>query len=368
MKNGVLVVDNHPVMLKFMAGFLERKGYIVKTASDGLSALKILKGWVPHVIFVDLVMPNISGDKLCRIIRTMPEMDRTRVIIMSGIAAETDLDFLALGADGCIAKGPFNVLGEHVCVALTALDQGNDALLKEKVFGAEILSHRETTRELLSTKRHTEIILDISRKESLRSPRRARSFMQTPWRYSLTGIPEEKLLGSNVEAMLHLEGNSQTQKKMQAEKQSNETEGNEPFLILNGREIETQLVPMEDEGSTVMILHDVSVRKRLQDQLQYAQKMEAISTWQAGVAHQFNNALFALTGNIELIQLASKGEGRMEKYLVPMRSSIDRMTDLTGKLLAYAQEGKYKPTRTSLNKTITETLPLIQCAVNPLWR
>lgn len=364
MKKKVLVVDNHPVMLKFMTGFLAREGYIVQTASDGLSALEILKGWVPHVIFVDLVMPNISGDKLCRIIRSMPEMDGTRVIIMSGIAAEDDLDFLALGADGCIAKGPFNLLGEHVCVALTALDQGNDSLLKEKVLGAEILSHREITRELLSTKHHTEVILDNLSEGILEITQEGKIIYANPMAISLTGLPEEKLLGSNIEAMVPLEGDARIQETIQAENESHETQGDEPFVILNGREIETQLVPMGDEGSTVVILHDVSVRKRLQDQLQYAQKMEAISTLAGGVAHQFNNALFALTGNIELIQLAMRGEGRMEKYLAPMRSSIDRMTDLTGKLLAYAQEGKYKPTRTSLNKTITETLPMIQCAVN----
>jgi two-component system cell cycle sensor histidine kinase/response regulator CckA len=355
MKKRVLVVDNHPVMLKFMTGFLEGERYIVQTASDGLSALETLKDSIPDVIFLDLVMPNISGDKLCRIIRSMPELDRTRVIIMSGIAAETDLDLHSLGADACIAKGPFNVLGENVCAALAALDQEDDFSLKEKVFGAELLSHREITRELLASKHHTEIILNHLSEGILEITHEGKIIYANPMAISLTGITEEKLLGSSVEALFQLTGRCLIQK----------TEDDETVVILNGREIEIQLVSMEDEGSTVMILDDVSDRKRLQEQLQYAHKMEAISTLAGGVAHQFNNALFALTGNIELIQIASKGESRLEKYLVPMRSSIDRMTDLTGKLLAYAQEGKYKSTRTSLNATITETLPLIQCAVNP---
>jgi two-component system cell cycle sensor histidine kinase/response regulator CckA len=365
MKKRVLVVDNHPVMLKFMTGFLEKEGYIVQTASDGLSALEALKASVPYVIFVDLVMPNISGDKLCRIIRSMPEMDRTRVIIMSGIAAETDLDFHALGADACIAKGPFNVLGENVCAALAALDQANDSLLKGKIFGAELLSHREITRELLASKHHTEIILNHLSEGILEITHEGKIIYANPMAISLTAIPEEKLLGSSVEAFFHLAGGLSGEKIGQAGKERAEMGEDEPLVILNGREIEITFVPMGDEGSMVVILHDVSVRKRLQGQLQYAQKMEAIATLAGGVAHQFNNALFALTGNVELIQIASKGESRLEKYLAPMRSSIDRMTDLTGKLLAYAQEGKYKPTRTSLNAMITETLPLIQCAVAP---
>jgi two-component system cell cycle sensor histidine kinase/response regulator CckA len=365
MKKRVLMVDNHPVMLKFMTTFLEREGYIVQTAPDGISALEILKTWVPHVIFMDLVMPNISGDKLCRIIRSMPEFNQTKVIIMSGIAAEADLDFCALGADGCIAKGPFNLLGEHVRDTLAALNQGNDSLLMQKVFGAETLCHREITKELLSSKHHAEVILDHLSEGILEITQKGKIIYANPMAVSLTGLPEEKLLGSNIEALCHPDDGFRAQMMMQEEREINEAGTEEPLMVLNGREIETQLVPTGDEGSMVVILHDVSVRKRLLGQLQYAQKMEAIATLAGGVAHQFNNALFALTGNMELIQIVSKGEGRLEKYLGPMRSSIDRMTDLTGKLLAYAQEGKYKPIRTALNATITETLPLIQCAVDP---
>ena len=56
----IMVVDNHPVMLKFMTNLLEKDGHQVLTALDGLSALEILKASIPDVIFVDLVMPNIS--------------------------------------------------------------------------------------------------------------------------------------------------------------------------------------------------------------------------------------------------------------------------------------------------------------------
>ena len=47
MKKKILVVDNHPVMLKFMTNLLEKKGHEVMTAEDGLSALDILKKFIP---------------------------------------------------------------------------------------------------------------------------------------------------------------------------------------------------------------------------------------------------------------------------------------------------------------------------------
>ena len=78
MKKNVLVVDNNPVILKFMTNLLEEKGCQVQVAEDGLAGLDILESYVPDVIFADLVMPNISGDKLCRIIRKKPGLKGVR--------------------------------------------------------------------------------------------------------------------------------------------------------------------------------------------------------------------------------------------------------------------------------------------------
>jgi CheY-like chemotaxis protein len=70
----ILVVDNDLLMLEFMKDLFEEQGYEVVTADDGLSALETLKSYVPDVAFIDLVMPNIRGDRLCRIIRSMPHL------------------------------------------------------------------------------------------------------------------------------------------------------------------------------------------------------------------------------------------------------------------------------------------------------
>jgi len=125
MKKKILVVDNHPAMLKFMSNLLEKEGHQVLTAEDGLSAIDILKTYIPDVIFIDLVMPNISGEKLCRIIRSMPELKDVYLIILSAIAAEGDVDFAQFGVNACIAKGPFDKMAGHVLAALDQSDRGD---------------------------------------------------------------------------------------------------------------------------------------------------------------------------------------------------------------------------------------------------
>jgi CheY-like chemotaxis protein len=101
----ILVVDNHPVMLRFMTQLLTKKGYQVLTAEDGLSALDILKVYTPDIIFVDLVMPRIDGENLCRIIRNKLKLKDVYLVILSGIAVEEARDFAELGANACIGKG-----------------------------------------------------------------------------------------------------------------------------------------------------------------------------------------------------------------------------------------------------------------------
>ena len=112
--NKILVVDNHRVIREFMTNFLEKKGYHVITAEDGLTALETLKTYIPDVMFVDLIMPNIGGKKLCQIIRKMPELKDIYIAILSGIVAEEKVSYAEFGANACIAKGPFNIMAKNV--------------------------------------------------------------------------------------------------------------------------------------------------------------------------------------------------------------------------------------------------------------
>lgn len=88
-------------------------------------------------------------------------------------------------------------------------------------------------------------------------------------------------------------------------------------------------------------------------------KLDAVATLAAGIAHQFNNALHGLTGNLELLQMDLSSNERIDRYIDPMMASIQRMSLLTNQLLAYAQGGKYQPRIMSLRSFLTETIPLL---------
>jgi len=154
----IMVVDNSKVILKYMNDMLSKEGHKVLTAEDGLSALEILKTIIPDVMFIDLIMPNIRGEKLCRIVRSMPALNDTYLVILSAIAAEEEVDFCKFGANACIAKGPFEKMGKHVRAILKKLDQGKKPSFPTKIIGYEDIHKREITQELLASRGHFETI------------------------------------------------------------------------------------------------------------------------------------------------------------------------------------------------------------------
>jgi len=70
----------------------------VLIAADGLAALEILEQHTPDIFLIDLIMPGIDGEKLCRIIRANPRFDRALLVMLSAAAAENEAESAAAGA------------------------------------------------------------------------------------------------------------------------------------------------------------------------------------------------------------------------------------------------------------------------------
>ena len=120
MSKKILLVDDDRVLLKFASDFLEKEGHEVATAQDGFAALNLLTSFYPDIMFFDLIMPKIDGDKLCHIVRKMPHLKDCYLVILSAAVAELDFDHTEIGADAYIAKGHFDLMGKHLLSAIEA--------------------------------------------------------------------------------------------------------------------------------------------------------------------------------------------------------------------------------------------------------
>ncbi|MDY7031411.1 MAG: PAS domain S-box protein [Thermodesulfobacteriota bacterium] len=101
-------------------------------------------------------------------------------------------------------------------------------------------------------------------------------------------------------------------------------------------------------------------RMKVERQLQEIHKMETITTLAGGIAHEFNNALCGITGNIDLLEMKFPQDQNIREYMESMKASTLRMSELTSQLLAYARGGKYQPKNVSMNDIVIDTLPLIK--------
>ena len=350
----ILVVDNHPVLLRLMTNLLEREGYRVRTAKDGLSALEILSRYTPDVIFTDLIMRNIDGRKLCRIIKQMPALKDAFVVIFSSAAAEELSHCTEFGADACIAKGPFDRMAVHVLSVLKQWREGKTDKLSKEIIGVERLHPRAITLELLSSKKHFEAILDSISEGIVELTSGDKIVYVNPVAVSLLGQSEVRLLGMSF-AELFQGGDRQRIRKLleTADDAPREISEDSPVTV-NGIQLTITFLPVieKEKRAVILVLKDISLRKAMEDRLRHSQKMEAIGTLAGGIAHDFNNILMAIQGNTSLLLLDKDfGHPDYEK-LKKIAQYADDGAHLTQQLLGFARGGKYEVRATDLNRLV----------------
>src|SRR4030081_1076807 len=107
MATGLIGEDESDVSLALKSVF-SRAGYRVLTAADGVTALEMVRRWMPDLLVLDLNMPHMSGLEVCRAMRAEPAIADTPVMMVSGWGFSTDLEAgNEAGADDYIVK-PFD--------------------------------------------------------------------------------------------------------------------------------------------------------------------------------------------------------------------------------------------------------------------
>lgn len=102
----VLIVDDEPKILDVVKSFLESKGFTAYIAATGTDALQIFNEQEISIVLLDLMLPDIQGESICRTIR---QKSRVPIIMLTAkISEESMLEGLGIGADDYITK-PFSL-------------------------------------------------------------------------------------------------------------------------------------------------------------------------------------------------------------------------------------------------------------------
>ena len=101
----ILIVDDEPDILEILGYNLKKEGYKVFMAEDGLQAIVQAKKHKPHLIVMDVMMPNMDGIEACIKIRETPELSKTIITFLSARSEDySQISGLNAGADDYLTK------------------------------------------------------------------------------------------------------------------------------------------------------------------------------------------------------------------------------------------------------------------------
>lgn len=141
----VLIADDEADILEFIRYNLKKEGYEVYTASDGVEALKMASEVSPHLVLLDVMMPNMDGMETCRQLRMMPQTADAVIAFLT--ARSEDYSQVAgfdAGADDYIAKPVRpNVLVSRIRALLKRVDSGTQEPLRPEPDSRSLIIDRE---------------------------------------------------------------------------------------------------------------------------------------------------------------------------------------------------------------------------------
>ncbi|MFZ0452084.1 MAG: response regulator [Desulfatiglandaceae bacterium] len=359
----ILIVDDEPRIRDSLKLLFDGHGYDVYTVSSGQEAQDVLSVYHFDLALIDMVMPDLTGHELMEHIHeNNPD---TMVIIITGHASlDSAIGALRRGAYDYLRK-PFE-FEELLKTVQNALNHKKLMSEKEIINGKLELSE-ERYRYLVQNS--PDIIYTLDDKGHF-------TFISQAVERML-GYDPQQLVGKHYSDIICEEDLERARwffnERRTGERAATglqlrlkEADGSEHFRAceLHHLTIELKSTGMYDKPvkeaqkaylGTHGVARDISHRKRLESQLQQAQKMEAVGTLAGGIAHDFNNLLMGIQGYTSLMLLKIDSNHPHYQKLKSVEQYIESGAELTKQLLGFARGGKYDVKPVDINELVEKT-------------
>jgi PAS domain S-box-containing protein len=404
----ILVVEDSRTQAEQLRLVLEAAQFDVTVAPDGQRGLDVFRATPFDLVISDVLMPGLSGYDLCRRIKDGPAGKQVSVILLTTLRDPADIiEGLECGADNFVTK-PYQpdylvarvraLLANQALRVRSTLKVGAEVLFldkkftitadKEQILGLLVTVFEDivrTNRELQQSqaglrqaKAQVEQYARLLEGQVRSSEDKYRRLMDQANDAIFVSDPASKILEVNRRAEQLLDrsaaeivGRSYEEflpaaelDLARAQFQKLLAEGsvrmdNTHLKRADGRlpavDYSAALVQIAGARVVLAIVHDVTERNRLEQQLHQAQKMEAIGQLAGGVAHDFNNLLTIISGYSEVLLGGPGLEPPTRGLIEEIKKAGERAASLTRQLLAFSRQQVIAPKVLDLNAVVADT-------------
>ncbi|MBW2640513.1 MAG: PAS domain-containing protein, partial [Deltaproteobacteria bacterium] len=199
-----------------------------------------------------------------------------------------------------------------------------------------------------------------------------------PAAVSIIGIPEETILSKNFTGLFNEKHRKRIMDSLENPGGKKQFISSEAPVELNNKQVTLNIIPIKDDEQNpiLIILKDVTQRKRMEAQLQHAQRMEAIGTLAAGVAHaqrmeaigtlaagvahEINNPISGIMGYAEILKERYHEQGRDEDIPSKIIKESDRIAEIVKNLLSFAKDWQEESSSACIKDILSNTLGMIK--------
>jgi len=359
----VLVVDNDRVCVELLGDILTQQGYDVVKAFDGMEAMEILaRGDQPDVVFLDIVMPRIDGDRVFAYMRGRPQTSQIPIVIVSGTLVEDRENLLAMGADAYVAKGPREALRRNVLATLRRLESGERPASPE-VLGLENLVPREKVRELLAIRQRRKALLEAMAQGIVEMDGRGWVLAVNRAGAEILKRSELESIGTPVAELLGADYRQTMEDALTRFLASRDKVAAAVTLRYRERVIEIRFAwntPGDPAAGFFLLLQDVTDLARkiealtgLNAKLQQMDRMR--SEFLTMVSHDLHTPLTAIKGSLEVLLHEGVGVELSRELLGIAEKNADRLFRLVSDILDLAriEEGRFRMQREPFDVVVT---------------
>ncbi len=290
----------------------------------------------------------------------------TVVLVMTG---DTDpslpVSLVARGADGYVRKP----LDPVLLVELARKAQRERALLRVE----SILEKR--TQELRASERRFRSLFESIPDAVLVLDEADRVAELNHVAGRTVGREPRSLLGTHVLELVPPEVARETAKSIEEIRRGGTSRFETRLSVHDGASVEVEVTGVATEGphgrSMVLVARDLTERRRveaerrrLQEQVQHAQRLESLGVLAGGIAHDFNNLLVGILGNASLALMDAPAEGALRESIHQIETAARRAAELTQQILTFSGKGKVVTQEVELSQLVREMGQLLEPAVS----